>query len=226
MHNVRKHMDKLFAKYPETDENFELKEEVIGNMEAEIEDFQSRGLSFEEAFRKSIEKMAKLDGLIEGVKSVRIRNVLMEMMQWMLIYTLIAWIITIPLSVFYLVRKASWALFWIVILMGLSYLVFYTIHKLLSKDYVQVNLYKIATARKYVWIIWSIYIVATWGIITATLFGSNIWFWRPISINGPYEFANICVMYVSPFITIIVPLLMNKLQKIIVKQEEVNPDEK
>jgi hypothetical protein len=226
MNNVRKHIDKLFAKYPETDETYELKEEVIGNIEAEIEDLQSHGLSFEEAFRKSIEKMAKLDGLIEGVKSVRLSKILIEMMQWVLIYTLIAWIITIPLSVFYLVRRISWALFWIVILIGLGYLVLYIICKLLSKDFVQVNLYKIAIARKYVWIIWSIYILATWGIITATLFGSNIWFWRPISINGPYEFASISIKYAAPIITIIVPLLLNKLQKIIVNQEEVNPDEK
>lgn len=225
MNNVRKHIDKQFANYPKTDETLELKEEVIGNIEAEIEDLQSRGLSFEEAFRKSIGKMAKLDGLIDGVKSVRISKVLMEMMQWTLIYTLIAWIITIPLSIFYVFRSVSWALFWIIIVIGLSYLIFYTIRKLLSRDYIQVNLYKIAAVRKYVWIIWSLYIIATWGIITATLFGSDIWFGRPITIHGPYEFATSSVMYVSPVITIVVPLLMNKLQKIIIKQGEDSPDE-
>ncbi|WP_203247259.1 permease prefix domain 1-containing protein [Sporosarcina beigongshangi] len=225
MNNVRKHMDKLFANYPKTNETLELKEEVIGNIEAEIEDLQSHGLSFEEAFRKSIGKMEKLDGLIDGVKSVRISKVLMEMMQWTLIYTLIAWIITIPLSVFYMFRRASWALFLIIIVIGLSYLINYTIGKLLSRDYVQVNLYKISAVRKYVWIIWSLYIVATWGIVTAMLFGSNIWFGRPITIDGPYEFATSCVMYVSPIITIIVPLLMNKYQKIIMKQGEGSPDE-
>ena len=225
MNNVRKHIDKEFANYPKTDETLELKEEVIGNIEAEIEDLQSRGLSFEEAFHKSIGKMAKLDGLIDGVKSVRISKVLMEMMQWTLIYTLIAWIITTPLSMFHAFRRVSWVLFWIVVLIGFSYLIFYTIRKLLSRDYVQVNLYKIAAVRKYVWIIWSLHIVATWGIITATLFGSNIWFWRPISINGPYEFASISVMYATPIITIIIPLLMNKLQKIIIKQGEDSPDE-
>lgn len=225
MNNVRKHMDKLFANYPKTEETLELKEEVIGNIEAEIEDLQSRGLSFEEAFHKSIGKMEKLDGLIDGVKSVRISKVLLEMMQWTLIYTLIAWIITIPLSVFHVFRRASWVLFLIIIVIGLSYLIYYTIGKLLSRDNVQVNLYKIDAVRKYVWIIWSIYIVATWGIVTATLFGSNIWFWRPISINGPYEYANISVMYATPIITIIVPLLMNKLQKIIVKQGEGSSDE-
>ena len=225
MNNVRNHMDKLFANYPKTEETFELKEEVIGNIEAEIEDLQSHGLSLEEAFHKSIGKMEKLDGLIDGVKSVRISKVLMEMMQWTLIYTLIAWIITIPLSVFYVFRRASWALFLIIIVIGISYLIYYTICKALSRDYLQVNLYKISTVRKYVWIIWSLYIVATWGIVTATLFGSNIWFGRPITIGGPYEFATGSVMYVSPVITIIVPLLMNKLQKIITKQGEDSPDE-
>ncbi|MEK5037845.1 hypothetical protein [Sporosarcina sp. FSL K6-3457] len=225
MNDVRKHIDRRFAKYPKTDETLELKEEVIGNIEAEIEDLQSYGHSFEEAFRISIGQMAKLDGLIDGVKSVRLSNVLMEVMQWTLIYTLIAWIITIPLSIFYEFRRISWALFGVIIVIGLSYLIYYKIRKLLSRDYVQVNLYKIAAVRKYVWITWSLYIVATWGIITATLFGSNIWFGRPIPIDGPYEFATSSVMYVSPIITIIVPLLMNKLQKIIIKQGEDSPDE-
>ena len=74
MNNVRKHVDKMFAKYPKTDETTDLKEEVIGNLEAEIEDLQKNGISFEEAFRVSIEKVSSLDGLIEGVKSVDIRN--------------------------------------------------------------------------------------------------------------------------------------------------------
>lgn len=225
MNNVRKYIDKQFAKYPQTDETLELKEEVIGNIEAEIEDLQSSGLSFEEAFRKSLGKMEKLDGLIDGVKFVRISKVLMEMMQWTLIYILIAWIIITPLSILHMFRRVSWALFLIIIVIGLSYLIFYTIRKLLSRNYVQVDLYKIAIVRKYVWTIWSLYIVATWGINTASLFGSNIWFWRPISINGPYEFASIIAIYINPIITIIIPLLMNKLQKIILKQGEDSPDE-
>ena len=226
MSNVKKHMDKLFAKYPQTNETLELKEEVIGNVEAEIADLQSRGHSFEEAFRISRGKMAKLDELIEGLKSIRISKVIFEMMQWALIYTLIAWILITPLSIFYSFRRASWILFLIVIMIGISYLIFYMIRRLLPGNYMQVNLYNIARLRKIVWIIWFIFITAKWGMTTATLFGSNIWFWRPISINGPYEFASVGVLYAAPLITVIVPLLLNKLEKVIVIQGEVHLDEK
>ncbi len=225
MHTVRRHFDKWFAKYPETDETLDLKEEVIGNVEAEIEDLQSRGLSYEEAFRISVGKMANLDEVIDGVQSVRLSKVVIEMMQWMLIYTLMAWILTIPLSVFYSVRRTSWILFLIVIIIGIIYLVFYLIRGTLLKKSVKVNLYKIVALRKVVWIIWFAFIIVNWGMVTAILFGSNIWFWRPISINGPYEFARISLMYVSPIITVIVPLLMNKLQKIIVKEGAAHLDE-
>lgn len=226
MSDVRKHVDKLFAKYPKTEETMELKEEVISNLEAEIEDLQNDGLSFAEALRISIGKMAPLDELIDGVKTVRIRQVVIEMMQWTLIYTLIAWIVTIPLSVFYSIRRISWVLFWIIIVIGISYLILFMIREVLSRNYVKVDLYKIAAVRKSVWIVWSLFIVVNCGMTTAMLFGSNIWFWRPISISGPYEFASIGVMYVMPMITIGMPLLMSKLQTVIVQQEVGIADEK
>ncbi|WP_391201330.1 hypothetical protein [Psychrobacillus sp. L4] len=220
MNDVRKHVDKMFAKYPKTDETLELKEEVIGNLEAEIEDLQKKDISFDEAFRVSIGKMEKLDDLIDGVKSVQISNIIMELMQWTLIYTLFAWILTIPLSIFSSVRGTSWILFIIIILIGVIYLVLYFSRGFLNKYTVNINLFKIAVWRKYSWIIWSLFILMKWGMTTALVFGSNIWFWRPISINGPYEFAGICLMYAIPLITIILPLLMNKLKRIVDTDEE------
>ena len=220
MNDVRKHVNKLFAKYPKTAENMELKEEMIGNLEAEMEDLQNEGLSLADAFHISTGKIATLDGLIDDVQSIRMSKVLMEMLQWTLIYTLVSWILTIPLSIFHPVRSISWALFWIIVVIGLSYVIFYMIREVLSKEDVKVSLAKIATARKYVWIIWTLFIIINWGMVTATLFGSNIWFWRPISINGPYAFANIGIMYIMPLITIIMPLLTSKYYTVVIKQGE------
>ncbi|MFJ8064043.1 permease prefix domain 1-containing protein [Psychrobacillus sp. NPDC096426] len=226
MNEVREHVDKMFAKYPKTDETRELKEEVIGNLEAEIEDLQSNGVSFDEAFRISIGKMEKLDELIDGVKTVRISNILTEMMQWTLIYTLIAWILTIPLSVFHSVRSTSWILFIIITILGVIYLILYSIKGILQKYIMNINLFKIDRWKKFIWIIWFLFILIKWGMVTAITFGSNIWFWRPISINGPYEFAGISLMYAVPLITIIIPLLMSRLKKIIDREDKDNSDER
>lgn len=218
--NVRKQVDKLFAKYPKTNETLELKEEVIGNLEAEIEDLERGGLTFEEAARFSIGKMAKLDVLIDGVKFIRINKVIIEMLQWTLIYTLIAWILTIPLSIFDTVRRTSWILLFFVIIIGIIYFAVYFIHGFLLKKSVKVDLIKIVAIRKFLWIMWSAFIIIKWGMVTALFFGSNIWFRHPVSINGPYEFARFIIMYAIPIITVIIPLLMNKLKIVIEKQGE------
>lgn len=220
MNDVRNHIDKLFSKYPKTNDTLELKEEVIGNLEAEIEDLQSNGFSFEDAFQTSIREMGKLDTLIDGIKSVQLNKVLVEMMQWTLIYTLLAWIMTIPLGMFYSARKTSWLLFIIVLIVGFLYLMVYFMQRIFRDKPVRVSLLKVMTVRKYIWFIWTLFIVVQWGMVTALYFGSNIWFWRPISINGPYEFGGILIAYATPAITVIVPLLVNKFKKVLEQQKE------
>lgn len=225
MHEVKKHVDKLFAAYPKTDQTLELKEEVIGNLEAEIQDLQSGGASFADAFRMSTERLGKLDGLIDGVKSVRIAGVATAFMQWALIYTLIIWILTIPLSILPSMIRTSWVLFIIILLMGTVFLILYASRSAIANVRVTVNLVKLAVFRKIVWGLWSVFVVVCWLKFTGLLFGSNIWFSRPLSINGPYEFATIVAMYATPAMTIIIPLLFNKMNTLIGKQEEGTDEE-
>ena len=213
-------MDKMFAKYPQTDETMDLKEEVIGNLEAQIEDMKSNGISFEEAFRVSIEKVENFDGLIEGVKIVDKRHIVNDMFQWILIYTLITWIVTIPLTILWSVRRISWLILVIIIVIGISYLLLHLMRDQLLNGQITVNLFKIAKMKKTVWFIWSIFLLIAWGGITGMTFGSNLWFSIPISINGPYEFATIAIGYALPLISIIIPLLINRLERTIYLYEE------
>lgn len=225
MNDVRNYIDKLFSKYPKTNETFELKEEVIGNLEAKIEDLQSNGVSFEEAFQSSIREMGELDTLIAGVKSIQMSKVLVETIQWTLIYTLLAWIMTIPLGMFDSARKTSWLLFVLVLVAGFLYFAVYFTQRLFKAKSMKVNLLKVMAVRKYVWAIWTLFILVQWGMVTALYFGSNIWFWRPISMNGPYEFGEMLIAYAIPAITIIVPLLVNQFKKVLEQQEEAIFDE-
>ena len=225
MNSIRGHVDKMFGKYPQTEETAELKEEVIGNLEAEIEDMQMNGISFEEAFRVSIEKVPSLDGLIEGVVFVDNRKVVFDMLQWTLIYTLIAWILTIPLNIIGHFRKVAWLLLLIIIVIGSAYLVLYFTRDLFLNGRTSVDLFKVARMKKAIWIIWCVFMLIAWGGVTGLTFGSNIWFSSPISINGPYEFANIAVAYLLPLITVIIPLLANRLETTIEKHEESGQNE-
>ena len=225
MNNVRKHVEKMFSQYPKTNETNDLIEEVIGNLEAEIEDLQRNGISAEEAIRVSIGKVSNLDGVIEGVKFINKRKIVFEMLQWALIYTLIAWIVTIPFNVIGHFRKGVWLLLLILIILGVIYLILFMTRDLLLNGRISIDLLKIPRLKKTVWIIWGVFLFIAWGGVTGLNFGSNIWFSNPISINGPYEFANIAVLYLLPLITIIFPLLVNRLQRYIEGHEECAENE-
>lgn len=224
MNNVRRHIDKMFAKYPQTEETQDLKEEVIGNVEAEIEDLQNNGISFEEAFRVSIEKVSSLDELIVGIKFFSVRKIVFDLLQWALIYTVIAWILTIPLSMFGPVRKISWLLFFLILFIGSSYFLLYLIRQSILNGKIRVDLFKIARLKRFVWVVWLGFQLISWGIVTALHFGSDIWFSRGISINGPYEFGMIVINYSLPLITIIIPLVVNKLELYVEQHEDEGSD--
>jgi len=48
---------------------------------------------------------------------------------------------------------------------------------------------------------------------------SNLWFSRPIKIDGPYNFALMLARYFTPLVTIVLPLSINSLPKYIIKNE-------
>jgi hypothetical protein len=55
---------------------------------------------------------------------------------------------------------------------------------------------------------------------------SNLWFSRPITISGPYQFAVLAVRYCTPLLTVFIPLLVSKCYKLIDKYEVKNEYEK
>lgn len=217
MNEVRKYVNKMFTGYPKNEETLELKEEVIGNLEAEIEDLvANKGLTAKQAFRISTEKMPKLDSVIEGLQTVQLSKVLVELTQWSLIYLLLAWIISIPFNVFSSLRATSWLLLMIILIIG----VFYIVLKIIASSLTNERTIQLAFMKKWqkvIWIIWALFMVVQWGMITAIYFGSDLWFGRTISIEGPYQFGQTIATYLAPFFSIIVPLLMNRFKNIVIR---------
>jgi len=220
INKIRKHIDKVFSKYPITNETMDLKEEVIGNLEAEIEDLQKSGVPFEEAFRVSIVKIPDFAEVIEGAKIVDKNKLVFGMLQWTLIYLLVTWIITMPLSMVGNFRKTSFLIAFTILIIGVIYGLLYVTRDVLLKRRTHINLFKVAKVKKAVWIVWGLFLLIAWGGITGVNFASNIWYSNPITISGPYQFVNIFALYLLPLITMIVPLLFNRLEKMIVQYEE------
>ncbi|AJS60942.1 permease prefix domain 1-containing protein [Paenibacillus sp. IHBB 10380] len=220
MNRLQQHVEHLFSKYKENKQTKELKYEIVSNLEAKVSDLTAGGMAMEQAITIAIDNMDSIDGLIDGNPQIYIHRFQMELVQIALMYTLIAWILTIPLGILDTTKPLSLFLFMFVIVLGLVFL-------LLNRNKQNHWLNKVSTLpvlsflryRRIIWIIWGLFMVASITARTALQFGSNIWFMRPIHIDGPYQFAVTAIPFLFPMISIIVPLLFNSALKLLHKYE-------
>ncbi|WP_438348043.1 permease prefix domain 1-containing protein [Paenibacillus sp. FA6] len=220
MNRLQQHVEHLFSGYKQNKQTKELKYEIVSNLEAKVSDLTESGMAMDQAISIAIDHMDSIDGLIDGNPQVYIHRFQMELVQISLMYTLLAWILTIPLGILGTTRPLSLFLFMIVIILGVVFL-------LLNRNKRDLWLNKISTFpvesflryRRMVWNIWGIFMVVSITTTTALRFGSNIWFMRPIHIDGPYQFAVTAIPFLLPMISIIIPLLFNSVLGILHKYE-------
>lgn len=67
---VQKYIDDLFAGVGESQELFELKEELATNIKEKISDYISDGMEEEEAFKEAIISMGDLSGLVDDMRKL------------------------------------------------------------------------------------------------------------------------------------------------------------
>ncbi len=178
------------------------------------------GLDYPEAYEEAIKNINNIDMLIDGNRKIYINAFKKEMVQVGILYTLIAWIITIPLRLISISMLVN-AIFMIALMVtGLLYILFYNRmeEEELNKTMV-ININKLKKARKYTWILWILFMILTSFFTFALNFASNFWFSRPIHINGPYQFALIALRFLIPLMSIIIPLFINKSYKLINEYE-------
>lgn len=220
MNSLKSHVDSMFNKYKENKQIKELKSEVLSNLEAKVDDLITNGMEYNEAVSKAKESINNIDHLIDQNVKVYINKYKLEYIQIVLLYFIIAWIITIPLGII-----GEGGILNIVLLIssftiGIWYIL---LNKKGEHPYSQstafINLQFIFKIKKITWIIWLLFILVSTLYTTAIFFGSNIWFSRPIKIMGPYQFAEITIRYMLPFISIIFPLIFNVAPKLISRYE-------
>ncbi|PRR84362.1 permease prefix domain 1-containing protein [Clostridium vincentii] len=219
MERLKKHVDSIFSRYKEDKQIRELKYEVLSNLEAKVEDLTSNGMDYNEAIKTAINSIDNIDYLINGNKEVYITKYKLEYLQMILIYLLVGWIITIPLSILRQGILINFILLISSIVTGIRYL---SLRKkngdfIHCKDFI--NLQFSLKIRKIAWSIWILFIIIYLVFITAIQFGSNVWFSRPVIIDGPYQFAILLISYLIPLISVIIPLYFSLAPKLIIKYE-------
>ncbi|MCM3716444.1 hypothetical protein M3202_20575 [Alkalihalobacillus oceani] len=218
MNSLERHVEKLFASYQETAEVKELKEEILSNLEAKSADFQAEGLEAAEADQKAVSTLERVDFFFADTVALYLNRWRLEVIQILLLYTLIAWVITIPLTVLGLAMRLHFVLLLASVVIGLIYFSLYLRRGgRLDERIVSFSRKALLRLRKLVWIGWSALILALLIGLTLSQFGSNIWFQRPVLISGPYQFATLAVSYGLPFVSLILPLVVSAALRLVDK---------
>ncbi|MFD1426316.1 permease prefix domain 1-containing protein [Kroppenstedtia sanguinis] len=67
---IERYFDDLFAGVGRSQQLFDLKEELSTNLKEKIADYQSQGLSDEQAFKEAVISMGDLSGLVEDLREL------------------------------------------------------------------------------------------------------------------------------------------------------------
>ncbi|MCR2821467.1 permease prefix domain 1-containing protein [Lederbergia panacisoli] len=213
MHELRVYVDHLFRKYNHHPDSDDLKEEILGNLEAKVSHLVAEGLDEKSAIERAKSSITNIDDLIDSNVTVRINQFRFKAYQIAFLFLIVAWIITIPFTIVGIGIIVNFMLFLVVLALFVVYLF---LGKTLNQEKIgHLNIVSFMKTKKVVWVLWVLFIIITWGSLTAILFGSNLWFARPIHIDGPYQFGILVARYALPFISIIIPLIFTACGKII-----------
>lgn len=221
MDEIRKYTDELFAKQRQTVKIRDLEDEVYSNLLAKKQDLINQGFSEPEAIAKTKDGFSSIDRIIEGNQLTYSNRFKTDCLQTLLLYGVILWMLSIPTMVMGMM-PFSFLTFVIMAGLGISYLR----SKQSNQDEIAfLNGNRLKTVRRTAWLIWGTFFAVCAATITAVMYGSNLWFGRPISIAGPYEFASIAVWYYMPATTMLLPIAISSFPKILAENERDDKNE-
>ena len=99
MDSLKNYVDSMFSKYSGNKKIDELKYEILSNLEAKVDDLITSGMERGEAINRAKESINSIDYLIDGNKQVYVNKYKLEYIQIVLLYSIIAWILTIPVKI-------------------------------------------------------------------------------------------------------------------------------
>lgn len=220
---ITRHVNRLFAHAQDTLDNRELKEEIHSNLAARIDDYISQGMSEEKAFQTAIQHIAGMDQVMSDHRRVQRVPYWTALLQSALIYSLIAWIITIPTRVVMHGSAINNLLMLVSFLVGGAYVLYMLTNRTndpaTSVQTTVIRTHAFMQWNRRIWLLWAVFMIVLWGTQAALRFGSNIWFNRPIQVDGPYQFAVMAIAFAIPLLSVIIPLVVHRAYRIISKYE-------
>lgn len=76
-----------------------------------------------------------------------------------------------------------------------------------------------------VWLVWGVCFAVCVAAVSAVLFSSNVWFSRPVRIDGPYALGVMAAPYYLALSTVVFPIAVGRFPLLIAQCERGETDE-
>ncbi|GAB6926738.1 hypothetical protein JCM10914A_07210 [Paenibacillus sp. JCM 10914] len=212
-------VDRLFANQRNTKQARELKQEVLGNLEARVSDYMENGMDYQSAVSRAIETIENIEEFIDDHHEVYIYPFRHDLLQSALIYALLAWIISMPARFFLNGSLINTLLLCLVVILAVIYFGTSRNTERYKKRKATVNANLLSTWNRLSWLLWGVFIAVITAYTFVMHFGSDVWFGRALSIDGPYAFYVLFLQLALPFTSIIIPLVLRRAGKLTLKHE-------
>ena len=216
MTTIESYVDGLFRHQKMTPELCDLKEEILSNMKAKRDDLVAGGMDAGQAAEKAMESLPDVEFLLDGNQLTDVGKYRMDCSRTVLLHCVIFWILSLPMLVagYGTVSYAGLAL---VLISGGFYLFLKTWQ---GKQMAFLSMTDSRRRRNLIWIIWGLFFLVAVGTMTALTFGSNLWFGRLVTIDGPYQLANVAMRFYLPLITILIPITFHSFTTLLLKNRK------
>ncbi len=213
MIDLKDYVEELFRHQRLTPEVKDLKEEILSNMTAKMNDLIAQGMEADVAAKKARESLSSIDYLIDGNQLTDVSKYRLECMQTIFLNCIVFWFFSLPLLFTHLAVFS-----YLGILLTVSSGIAYFLQGRQQTGVVAfLSIHTRERRKKIAWIVWGLFFVVCAGTMAALTYGSDIWFGRPLNISGPYQMANIAARFYMPLLTILIPITFSSCTKLLLK---------
>ncbi len=220
MDELKEYVRALFRHQPKTLETEELRAEILSNMQAHCLDLMAQGLPEAEAVAQAKAALPSVDGLVEDAQLTQAGAYAADCALTALLYSALFWILSLPLF-FTGARFVPWLGLLLTAAAGIVWL---CLRRCRTAD-AFLSVRKSARRKRMVWLLWTAFAIVSCAVAAAVLFGSNLWFQRPVTVSGPYQAAQLASWFYAPLLTVALPLCVSSCDRRLRKFEKRNDDE-
>ncbi|BBF43876.1 hypothetical protein lbkm_2564 [Lachnospiraceae bacterium KM106-2] len=221
MDSLQTYVNHLFRNYRKRPDIVDLKQEILTNLNDRKQDLMDSGCTETEAMEEIKQSFPSVDSLIDDNLLIYTYRYHLQKLQTVLMLLCVAFIAYIPSSLTSLsAHMMNYVFIFAIVTLG----IIFSLHYKRTERYDEtgyVSISKVHKQKKYVWLLWTAFILMLFVFRFVLFHASDIWFHRPINIriDGPYSLYVLVMPYYQQLITIIIPIAFHQFYRLIFKNE-------